>query len=749
MLKKLCNKLKNKINFNKIKIINYIRIYKIKFDNKKFGYLYIVLALFSIILSFLISNYIKIEYDDSLKDLFFNTGIALIGLSGIIFTLQIFNQETRNNYTNSVMEKILDIRFQHIIQYIYLIFVTIIFLFIPRLSSFVENVTIILPFFYLTIINIFIMLGIDLFVSTNLSNKYRLILIIEKRINYILNGIEKQYKDIEKYSKKTKTYNPPLHEYINKSNSIFSCYIQCINTILRSSINDPILFENGMDAYIKIIKNRLSKRKNTFNYVNIPFLNEVLPTSANDSFMEKYMLEYLNEYANIALENKNRDIMQIIQRTYHQILLLGKDNRYKNDKKLELTINVVFSYYLDVIKKIIKMNNDNMLFETVEIFKDLFIKNNTNFYDLIDYSFGDFISDSIDLSLKNKSLMNFRNIVELTVIPLNCILNSEDNYNYLIMQPIIEKIKNSVIKFTYQNNLVRRKDDARLYLQYIFNTAEPYSFYNCLVRYYNGNIDQEGNYIDYSDKVCEIFKQFVDFYTSKEIIECLKIMDNDNRFVTSFVDYKYTLSTFAKMLIKMMNFNKFNNGKLKSLLFIIFRSIEDAASRHKSNGMRISELDDFYNDCMIHEIIYEIKENKEIRTLYFDNYYNGLTVLYDNKIKNRKSINDYYEFINLVYEYCETDNYITKLLNWYFENVNCEITGIISEYKEIISFDFFGHNSITYENRKKIEKIIYERIKIEIKNSSDDDINKILEKYKLKKSNRENNIKLIIKHLKK
>ena len=146
MLKKLCNKLKNKINFNKIKIINYIRIYKIKFDNKKFGYLYIVLALFSIILSFLISNYIKIEYDDSLKDLFFNTGIALIGLSGIIFTLQIFNQETRNNYTNSVMEKILDIRFQHIIQYIYLIFVTIIFLFIPRLSSFVENATIILPF---------------------------------------------------------------------------------------------------------------------------------------------------------------------------------------------------------------------------------------------------------------------------------------------------------------------------------------------------------------------------------------------------------------------------------------------------------------------------------------------------------------------------------------------------------------------------------------------------------------------------
>lgn len=355
-------------------------------DTQKFGYLYILLFLLSILLSIVISKFIDITYDDSLKNLFVDTGIALIGLSGIIFTLQIFNQETRNTYTNSVMEKILDIRFQHLIEYIYIITITFIFLLIPRINMFQANMNVFLPFFYLTIINIFVMLGIDLFISSNLSNKYKLINIIEKRINNIIDIIEKQHIEIEKYSKRINSYNPPLSEYIAKSNKIFSCYIQCINTLLRSSIDDPILFENGMEAYIKIIKNRLSKRKNKFIHIDIPFFNEILPTSDNDSFIEKYMLEYLNEYATMAFENKNRDILQIVQRTYHQILLLGKNNKYKNGEKLELTVRVIYSYYLEVVKMIMQMNNDNMLFDTVEVFKDLFIDKRKFFYDLIDDS---------------------------------------------------------------------------------------------------------------------------------------------------------------------------------------------------------------------------------------------------------------------------------------------------------------------------------------------------------------------------
>jgi hypothetical protein len=208
-------------------------------------------------------------------------------------------------------------------------------------------------------------------------------------------------------------------------NGLFKSQIQCINSILKNSINDPLLFSNGMDAYCNIIKVRLEKRKNTFSYFNIPFLNEILPTSDNDAFIEKYMIEYLDEYGKIALKNNDRDLLSIIQNTYHKILILGKDNRYNNSDELELTIRVVFSYYLNLVNDIVLLGNENMLFDTVEVFKDLFINNSKCFNRLVGRELYDRLNELSDISLENKSLMNFRNIQCLIAITSYAILNED------------------------------------------------------------------------------------------------------------------------------------------------------------------------------------------------------------------------------------------------------------------------------------------------------------------------------------
>ena len=753
-MKKLIDQLENKIHLKKIKIFNYLYLKKLDFDRQKYGFIYILLFLLSLIFSLIISNFLNITNVDEFATLFSDTGIALIGLSGIIFTLQIFTQETNNNYTNSVMEKIVNLKFQHIIEYVYIITITFIFLLIPKTSVFLNGINLLAPFYFLTIIIIFIMLGTDLFVSTKLSNKRQLIIIIEKRINYILDGIEKIYLDFDNYSKKNNLGNPPLIDYIAKSNRIFSSYVQCINYILRGSINDPLLFENGMESYIKIVKKRLEKRKNRLVHVDIPFFNEILPTTGNDGFIEKYILEYLNEYADIALENKNRDIIQIIQRIYHEIILLGKDNTYVNDGKIELTIRITFTYYLDVVKKIVKMNNENMLFETIEVFKDIFINHGKYYYDLLDDSFAEFINESVDIALENKSAMNYRNLLEIANIPINCILLNKDHYNYLRVEPILNSIKSNIFKFVTTPGLIKRRDGARLYLQFVFNSADPNGLQNCLITFYNSNISDNGDYIDYSDRVYEIIKRFVEFYTSKEILACLKVLYNDNRFVTGFVDYRYTLGIFTRMLLYMINSNQFKhcNDKLKCLLRICFKSVGEMVLRYDSNSMRISELDDFYKDDIYNSLKDLIEHNNLIKQLYFDNYYISLTTTYDKNLKARKNIDNYFEFLSLLIISFDNDEMLDKFINWYFDNVQTNIVGMIYEYKEIIAFGHFGHESLSYEHRKIIKDKIYTLIEKRLKECSATELGDIVVKLNMKISKqvkKQNKIKCILECIKK
>ena len=104
--------------FKKFKIYFFIKrkLFIFKYINKKeYGFDYLALILISILISISIMNILNIYYlnfdNKNYAKLYQDTGIALIGLEAIVFTLQIFNQEVKNEYMNSVMENIIDTKF--------------------------------------------------------------------------------------------------------------------------------------------------------------------------------------------------------------------------------------------------------------------------------------------------------------------------------------------------------------------------------------------------------------------------------------------------------------------------------------------------------------------------------------------------------------------------------------------------------------------------------------------------------------
>ena len=741
-----------KFNLFKLKIINILSLLRLNFETKYYGFCYILFIILSIIISIDISYFIRVSDDVILnyKELYTNTGIAFIGLAGIIFTLQIFNQEVKNNYTNSVLQKILDIKFQHIVQYIYIIIITCVFIFIPNLNSFSNNLNFFIPFYYLTIIVVFIMFGIDLFVSTNKSNRLVIIKTIEKRIDYVLKFVEREYYYFEKYCKKENIYNPPLIDYISKANSIFIGYIQCINYILRSSINDPVLFSNGMETYVNIVKNRLSKRKNTFNYNYIPFLSDVLPHKDNDSFIEKYILEYLDEYAKIAVNTKNRDILSIIQQTYYSIIMVGKNNRYINNNGLELTIKVIFTYYLKTIKYVVEFDNDNMLFETLEIFKELFIKNSESFNDLIDIMFIDDIEEITSLALEKKSLMNFRNIQGLVVIPFYSILNSKDENKSYRIELLFNCLKKNLVKFATTERLIRRKDEGRTYLNYIFHTFESYSYHQFILDYCNNNI-KDGKFVDNTLFDDDLLKPFVDFFNDDLVIGSLIVLENNNTYVTGFVNAKHNVLLLSQILINLIDAKEFNKIKYDNILLLnkCFGSIEKYSKRHNNNGMRCYEVDNFFRD-LLNDCNYYVVNNIEISNLFFYGYYNCLKNVFIIDSKKSREFESFYKYINCIYNVNADINYINVLIDWYITLNNDALNDLYKIYKDLSTLSFCNERELSYQNKALLEELLKEKIEVKLRSLNVYAINDFIKKSKIDVKislKKENKIELIIKKI--
>ena len=170
--------------------------------------------------------------------------------------------------------------------------------------------------------------------------------IISVRIFTETNNNKKEYKIIKKYTERNKQKIESNIRFMDAFNQIYTAYVQCINMIIRDNINDTIAFREAMQVYVNIAKERLERRKNKITHLEEPLLAEMISTGENDIFIEKYILEYLQEYSNIALKEKNRDIISIIQKTYYALITLGSENKYINNKdNIELTIKIILTYY--------------------------------------------------------------------------------------------------------------------------------------------------------------------------------------------------------------------------------------------------------------------------------------------------------------------------------------------------------------------------------------------------------------------
>ena len=104
-----------KIDFLKLKLKSYYTFKKLIFLNYKNSILYVECILLSIVLSILtphlidllqLLNYLPVYDFNTLKinytNLYTNTGIGLIGLSGLIFTLKTFKKQSLDEYMNSI-----------------------------------------------------------------------------------------------------------------------------------------------------------------------------------------------------------------------------------------------------------------------------------------------------------------------------------------------------------------------------------------------------------------------------------------------------------------------------------------------------------------------------------------------------------------------------------------------------------------------------------------------------------------------
>lgn len=696
--------------FKKLKIYFFIKrkLFIFKYINKKeYGFDYLALILISILISISIMNILNIYYlnfdNKNYAKLYQDTGIALIGLEAIVFTLQIFNQEVKNEYMNSVMENIIDTKFQHIIQYIYLTTITILFLLIPNVNYFNIHITFFIPFYFLSLFSILVILGIDLFTSTSNSNKVNLIKMIETKTIYIMNCIDKVCEKINSNYKQ----NISKIEYLNKFNNVFISYIQSINSVIRNHINDPILFSNGMETYIKIARERLTLRKNILSYLNIPFFSEILPSKDNDSFIEKYLLEYLDEYARIALDNKNRDVLSIIQNVYYSIIIIGKDNKYINKDEIELTIKVSFSYYIKLIKYLIEFNNENLLFETIEIFKKIFIANYKDFYTLVNINFIDDIKEMTSIALSKKSLMNFRNIQGLITIPMYSIINSNNEYRVINIELLLDALKNSLYEFTLAKNLIKRRDEARFYLNYIIDIIQPYSFYKFIINYYNQQIDENNNFKNTTFFDDNMLEPFIKFLNDKLVTNCILKLNEDNRYVTGVTNIYTHITTYSDILMKLIINKKFNHIKRKNiyLLNICFEILKKYSLRYeKSNGMRFHEIDNYF-ELLINKYI-NIQQTEEIRDLLINSY---LEILKEITIVDSKYRNDFeyfYPCINKIYNFCDdSNNIVLELINWYINYHEDKLKTIYVIYNELVNHSFFNKN-LSHNNKEKLREVV-------------------------------------------
>ena len=682
---------------------------RFKYRNKKIAISYLLLILLGLIVCLelnyfpsIITHIIDVNKKtiESFKDIYINTGIALIGFSVITITLQTYNQQSRNDYMNSVAEKIFDTSIQNYIYSCYIFALTLIFLMTPNFSVFSKNFQFFYFFYYVSILIIFLIFMIELIVIKN-SSKSAVLRQIENTTMYYYDFIEKVYSDFEEYCNKKGLKNSDKVDFVNSWNTLMKSNIQLSNSIIRQSINDPLLFANGMDYYIKVVERRLQIRKNKFHFFNIPLIMEITPLKDNDYFIEKYILEYLDEYSNLALQNKNRDILDIIQNVYLKILILGKDNRYSNSEELELTIKVAFSYYIDFIKNLVLFGNENSLISCYDSFKELFINNYKEFSKIVDDNFYNKMVELSDLALKRKSLMNYRTIQGLIVLPAYSIVHSKSSSKEYELNMLFNCLKKTISNFDNIEKSITNTDGARIYLEYVFNTLPSLSLINIITEFYSLQIKQKK-----FDN--EIVETFLDFINSDEV--CLTLLSlNLQRIYTSGIIYcRQFIDNIIDTSINLLKEDD-SLSCSKSVYKIIYKCIccleKYSLSSLESNGLNLRSINNFYERIIINGG--KLINNKVFNDFVFNNYMESLKKVFNEKLDKKKNFENFYFACGKMLNYYlgDRNKKITEFVDWYISLFDDSLAILHRSYRHLAVIPI-GVSGLNYDDEQSLLEIL-------------------------------------------
>lgn len=331
-----------------------------------------------------------------------------------------------------------------------------------------------------------------------------------------------------------------------------------------------------------------------------PLLAEMISTGENDIFIEKYILEYLQEYSKIALKEKNRDIISIIQKTYYELIILGSENKYINNKdNIELTIKIILIYYLNNIRDIVELNNENLLFETIGIMKEIFIKNGDKYVSLIDGMYIDKAIEICEEAINQESEINLRNSIELLIIPIYTLLKSKTKYKRVTIEMIYKALEKVLTMLTTNIKFIKKYNGARIALNHMFNCLEPISICNIYRNYYNFNIVKDNKInkdILYRE---DIFDELLEFLEQKETIKNIVFLRKTNYYVTIDTDINAILELIIDISLRIINLNDEELTKRYKEILIQTLRIYNKYVIYYDEGMIQYEIDGFYEYIMI------------------------------------------------------------------------------------------------------------------------------------------------------
>lgn len=728
LVKKYREELKNirKIIDNKILAIKRrIALFELeKFNQYKTIYLIISLLILIIAISIVSQILYKIDFRITIDNIYSDTGIAIIGMVALIFSLNTYKQQILYRYMNSVMDKILNDKKYDILQYIIITLIAIIFIFMQET---IPNGYISTSVYICCILYIFILFGYNLIILSNKLDKVKIIKECEKKVKVTTKCLEREYEIIKKFAIKNNQRVESEIRFIEYFNKIYTAYIQCINMIIRDNINDTIAFEEAMQIYFNIATDRLARRKNRIKQFPEPLLAEVIPTNENDIFIERYILEYLEEYSSIALKEKNRDILSIIQGTYYKLLIAGSDNKYiNNNDDIELTVKIILVYYLRNVKDIIRLNNQNLLFETINIIKQIFIRNGNKFVSLINEMYIDDVIEICEIAIEQKSDINLRNAIGMLVIPIQTLLNSENKYKEIILEKIYKGLQVVLRKFIENIEFIKKYNGARLPLNHIFNCLEPISICNIYRNYYNMKIITVENKINkeilYNE---EIFEELIEFLEKEENIKNIAFLRKTRYYVTIDVDLNAIFELIIDISLRIINLKDKDltveyERVLKRVCILFNKYLV-----YYDKEMIQCEIDEFYENIL--------ERNKNIISTELANLINNMFLLSKMNNLNDEEIEleTFAKYISYVIE-LESDEHkdqkIKKIIEILCKN---EFSNEIKLYREIEAYDYLT-SKLSYKVNNVFLEYLENDLKIKLEKMEKEEIIQYLERQKIK-----------------